>query len=382
MKTISIIGGGIGGLTTAIALDQKDFEVEVFESAAAWKPVGAGILLGENALTVFDKLKIKDQILKKGWEIKSGGLTDENHKPISSLAAAELVAIHRADLHQVLLDNLGAAKIHLGKRFTSSQLADYGRVKAFFEDDTRVKSHILIGADGINSKVRQQLFPNTVYRKSGQTCWRAVVDYKLPENFKHRMAEAWGGKARFGIVPYCDGKVYWFAVYSPSAGEDKISMDDFPKLFTHFAPLVQDLIKATDLTKVHVDELNDIKPSKENWFQDQICLIGDAAHATTPNMGQGACQAIEDGLAIAEALAKYKDFRKHDDMTTAFRQFQKVRRSKVNYVVNTSWQIGKIAHLENKPLRALRNGLFRMIPPSVSGKQMKQLFDMSYLQDI
>ncbi len=382
MKTISIIGGGIGGLTTAIALDQRHFEVNVFESAQAWKPVGAGILLGENALSVFEQLNIKDQIVQKGWVINSGGITDENHNTISSLADSEFIAIHRADLHQVLLDNLGDAEIHLGKRFDYSKVADYGRIKAFFEDGTRVKSEILIGADGINSRVRKQIFPDTVYRKSGQICWRAVVDYQLPEDFKHRMAEAWGGKARFGIVPYGDGKVYWFAVYAPSAGEGKISMDDFPKLFSHFAPLVQNLIKATDLTKVHVDELNDIKPSKDNWFQNQICLIGDAAHATTPNLGQGACQAIEDGLAIAEAIAKYDDFRKYDDMKTAFQQFQKVRRAKVNYVVNTSWQIGKIAHLNNKPLRKLRNGFFRLIPPSVSNKQMKQLFDMSYLQDI
>lgn len=376
MKVL-IIGGGIGGLTTGIALSQKGHDVEIFESAPELKPVGAGIVLANNALKVFETLSI-DDFQNAGNRIQQGYITKENLEPIKMIETIGLsICLHRAELHRILVKNLGNAQLHLGKCFKTFKQISNNEVEAIFEDGTTAQGNILIGADGIHSQVRHQFNPAAKLRYSGQTCWRGTLDFQLSPNFKNKAFEAWSGKPRFGFVEYEPGKVYWYAcLKSAKGGVDQPGnlKEELLKYFSVFDPIANKLIENTEVLKIHRGDLFDLEPSNAKWFSKNVCLIGDAAHATTPNLGQGACQAIEDGMALSMALSF------HPDPEEAFSWFQKKRQQRTNFIVENSWQVGKMAHWQNSFLKAFRNFTFKLVPKSIARKHLEQLFDLSYLQ--
>ena len=201
-------------------------------------------------------------------------------------------------------------------------------------------------------------------RSAGQLCWRGIVDYKLPDETKHRAQEMWGPGSRIGIVPISENRVYWFALVNIKPGE-KYS-GDFNEAFHQFSTFAKDILQATPPNNILENEILDLKPFK-GWHNNKLGLIGDAAHATTPNMGQGACQAIEDAYQIAELLNK-------NETPQAFELLETQRRKKVHSIVKTSWQIGKMAQLENPILIALRNTILKLTPTSTQEKQLDRIF--------
>jgi len=371
---IDIIGGGIGGLTTAIELIQKGFDVKVYEQAATIKEVGAGIVLANNAMQVYKKLGLKSKLEAAGNLISKAQIVDANLKVISGLPLSTFeekfgvknVAIHRAVLQKILTDELPEGTIVLDRKLSAITPNETGYTLQF-ENGTTVESEVLIGADGINSQVRKNIFEYNEIRNSHQVCWRGVADFELPENRQSELNESWGKGGRFGFVQISKGKVYWFAV-KHSTG-DKFKLDQLGKYYEHFDPLVSKIINATPTDKIHTADLTDLKPYK-NWAKGKACVIGDAAHATTPNMGQGACQSIEDAYTIAECLAKYP-------AKEAFLKYQKLRIKKAHQIVNTSWMIGKLAHWQNPIATSLRNNLMRMTPESVNKKQLISVFELA-----
>lgn len=374
MKGI-VIGGGIAGLTMAIALQQAGCEVAVYESATEIKPVGAGISMAPNAMTVLHRLGISKSIEAVGMPMDNLTVTDEHFKPIQLMPQAPIrqqygfvtTNLHRAALHQVLLEQLPAGAVHLGKRFTHAE-EHAGKVTAHFEDGSSATDDFLIGADGIHSKVRQQLWPNIAYRYSGQTSWRGVVQFNLPEEYQTTSIEAFGGANRFGFTAIGSGLVYWYAAAIAPANSPVPQAQTKAHLtgrFKNFAPLVNQLINATADTQIVQTDINDfVTPTQ--WHQGNICLIGDAAHAMTPNMGQGGCQAIEDAWFLAEAL------KQHTEPEKAFAAFTKQRLPKVKFIVANSYQFGKIAHLQTG--RRFFYWLMRNLPARVSQKQMEKVY--------
>ncbi len=373
---IDIIGAGIGGLTTAIALEQKGFKTRIFEQAEHMKPVGAGIFLANNAMQVYEKLGLKKIIEENGTPISSINITQSNLKLLSKLDLTyfeqkfntQNIAIHRGKLQQILLDKLKATEIYLHHQLISIDKNTNG-YDLKFENGKVISSSIILGADGLNSMVRQSLFSDNGIRKANQICWRGVAEYELPPKFRNEPSEAWGRAKRFGFVQIAKNKVYWFALKSFNKNLKDLSVDNLENYFNDFHPIIKDIIKSTPKEQIHTTEISDLKPIFV-WHKENVCLIGDAAHATTPNMGQGACQAIEDAYVLSECLDKY-------EINKAFREYQKLRLPKAHQVVKASWIFGKMAHLSNPILIGLRNQMLKLIPTSINRKQNEQIFQLT-----
>ncbi len=373
----TIIGAGIGGLTTALAFEQKGIDYQIIEKAPKFKSVGAGIWLAPNALQVYNTLGLLDELQKKGHSIHRITLADERFRSLSDLDQQHVksmfgyttIAIHRAELHQLLVDRIPHHKLKLAKGFHSFKKLPNSKIELLFEDQSTCQTDYLIGADGINSIVRQQLFPSSKVRTSGQTCWRGLANIKLTDELKHRAFELWGKQIRFGASPVQEGLVYWFAVANKNNSifqKTEQSPELLESLFKEFHPIVSQLISTTPHDKRIKNDINDLTPLRK-WHNNQICLIGDAGHATTPNMGQGGAQAIEDAYYLSNLINQYP-------ATNIFTLFQEKREKKVNAIVKQSLQTGNIAHW--KYGRKIRNSFIRAIPSKWMERALSDLYQI------
>ena len=372
----TIIGAGIGGLTTALAFERNGIDYQIFEQTPKLLEVGAGIWLAPNALQVLDHLDVLEEVQQKGNTINRitlgkadlTPLSDNYQNNIKDIFGYTTVAIHRAKLQKLLFDKIPKSNIHLGKGFHSYEELSNGKIKVLFEDGSSIETDYLIGGDGIHSKVRKQLFPGSKTRYSGQTCWRGIAGISLDEEFHHRGIELWGNQIRFGISRISENKVYWFAVAIDKQNE-KDEADAKKKLlsmFNDFHPIVSNLISSTSREHIIRNDISDIKPL-EIWHKNNILLIGDAGHATTPNMGQGGAQAIEDAYYLSELISKNTN-------KNIFEIFEQKRRKKVNQIVKQSWNTGKMAHW--KYGKGLRNFFLKNAPKKMIEKQMLEMYQI------
>lgn len=380
MKGI-IIGGGIAGLTTAIALKKIGIETTVFEAVPKIKTVGAGIWMATNAMQVFSRLGFADRIEAEGMSLNKVAIADPDLKVIQGTNMQNIrqkyghsiTAIHRAKLQRILVEELDSESLELGKPLQSFEETKNG-VLAHFKDGSKVEADFLIGADGIHSNVRKQLFPNVKYRYSGQVCWRGVAQFDLPPSYQKATIETWGNQIRFGFSAIGKGQVYWFAVKTspPDIQDDRTTLKEYlTDLYKDFSQPIPSILAATPIQNIHKADMYDFKPIQK-WHEGKVCLIGDAAHAMTPNMGQGGGQAVEDAYFLMKSFEANPDA----DFPAIFAHFQSKRFKKVKKIVNTSKQIGDIAHL--KYGRGLRNFMFRLLPESLATKQMEVIYGIDY----
>jgi 2-polyprenyl-6-methoxyphenol hydroxylase-like FAD-dependent oxidoreductase len=370
-ETVSIIGAGIGGLTTALTLKQKGLPVKLYESSKEFKPVGAGIILANNAMQVLKKLGLQEKIEKAGNRISFMKITDNQLNPLSVLNLSEYeqkygvsnVAIHRGDLQNILVNEIGFENICLSKSLL--KIENSNGFKLTFDDDTTIDTKLVIGADGIKSVVRNQLFTENTIRNANQNCWRGICEMDIPHNYRNELNEAWGKGKRFGFVKISKNKVYWYALTNKSKADE----NNLLETFKDFHSDILKIIIATPSSEIFKSEISDLKPIKK-WQAKNVCLIGDAAHATTPNLGQGACQAIEDAYVIGQLLDKGYP------IEDTFLQYENIRIKKAHAIVNTSWTLGKLAHIENGFGIKVRNFILRNIPKSTNKRQMDMIFNL------
>ena len=362
-------------LTTALALQKLGIESKVYEQAPQLNEVGAGIWMQPNAMKVLDWLGIGEKIRNAGMQLDSAVITNQNLVPLRKTNAQlvvndgiKITSIHRAKLQSILYESLPEKTVFLGHNFRSYS-TDNQKVNIQFEQQN-IEADILLAADGIHSKVRQQIFPNAATRYSGQTCWRGISNMTLPDQFMACGHEAWGKQIRFGFANIAKDKVYWFAVAKASEGQKDNHSNLKQSLldrFKSFNEVVTNIIANTPEEKIIRNDISDLQRIS-SWSKGKVCLLGDAAHATTPNMGQGACQGVEDAYYFSNI------FKRNSDYSKAFAKFENERRKKVDYVVNTSWQFGKMAH--SSIGQSFLKLAIKLTPEKTMIKQMNQLYSI------
>lgn len=375
-----ICGGGIAGLTAAIAFNKAGIVTKVYEAAPRIMPVGAGIWMAPNAMQVFDRIGIAGKVMAAGVPLQKILVVDERMKVIMDTRQERIkdkfgfttTAITRARLQEILVNELKPSQLVLGKCGKTVKENDT-EVSLHFADGSEARATFLIGADGIHSAIRDNYIHKVSLRPSGAVCWRGVADLHVKPEFKKAIIEAWAHGIRFGFSEVQDGKVDWFAVkrMNGSALPAGKTLKQFLfDSFSGFSYPVRDIIDATDEQTIIKNELADFD-SIPRWDKGKVCLIGDAAHASTPYMGQGGCQGVEDAYALALCMSKQHDINK------AFHDLQRLRKRRAEFIVNTSRIMGKVGYLKGWA-GAARNAMIRMTPLAITEQQFCKVYTLNY----
>ncbi|WP_406698806.1 FAD-dependent monooxygenase [Singulisphaera sp. Ch08] len=371
-KNAIIIGGGIGGLAAAIGLRRAGFAVEIFERSPELKEVGSGISLWRNALVALDRLGVLDVAKSRGVAGQKGGFRTPDGKMLLEMKAGAhgdttaegiILLLHRAELLSLLLDAVGRDTVTVGTRCVGIDQTERG-VTARFENGREVSGDLLIGADGLRSVVRESLFGPAKPNYAGYTTWRAIVPFDIS---RLSPGETWGRGKRFGQWGMANDRAYWYATQTASEGQGdpphgrKQGLLD---LFRCWHPPVEDLIEATDESAILHNDVYD-RPALSRWSVGHASLLGDAAHPMTPDMGQGACQAIEDAVILADCLQA------NSDIPQALRDYEVRRIPRTSRVVRESRRAAWIAQWSNPLACRFRAALLRS--HYVAREQAKQM---------
>ena len=274
---VVVAGGGIGGLTAAIALRRAGFEVSVFERAAELREVGAGLLLAANAQKALAKLGLANAVARLGTPASAGEIRSWRGHVLASIPASELenkmgipsAAVHRADLQALLAREVKDGTLRLGTEVEAFEQDESG-VRILLADGGHESADVLVGADGLRSRIRGGLFGSGEPRYAGYTAWRAVMEPKAGLLPWGTGFEAWGRGARFGCAHIGDGRVYWFATRNAPEGE-KDGPPGSPagakakllRLFEGWHRLVGDLVEATEQAAILRTDIYDRQPLGE-----------------------------------------------------------------------------------------------------------------------
>jgi 2-polyprenyl-6-methoxyphenol hydroxylase-like FAD-dependent oxidoreductase len=341
--SILIVGGGIAGLTSAIALSQKGFTVEIIEKDPDWSVYGVGIIQQSNVVRAVDQLGIIDDYLDAGFAFDRIDVHTPDGTLVAQIPAPRLtekypaqLGIGRRALQKVLADSAKnhGAKIKLGVVVKNLQEDDTG-VAVELSDGTSGHYDLVVGADGLNSQVREILFPEAPAPQFvGQAVWR--YNFKRPSDMDS--LSVYEGPIGTGLVPLSEELMYMY-VTTPEPGNPRYPIEGLAQAMRdklkNAPPVIAEYAK-----QITVDEEVVYKPLtwlmlEGDWHKGNSILIGDAAHATTPHLGQGAGMAIEDSLVLAEELSN------QDSVSNAFNAFMKRRAERCRYIVETSVAICK-----------------------------------------
>lgn len=356
---ILIIGGGIGGATAAVALRRAGHDAVIFERAIEPREVGAGIGLWGTAVGALRRLNLAEAVLARGETMRTGAFLTWRGRILTRLSADlfertggdPLALVHRAELLEELLRPLPTDAVRFGKTLTRFDDSG-GSITAHFHDGSRESGDLLIGADGLRSAVRSQLCGAAPPHYSGYTCWRAVVPFPESRIEPGYVGEFWGPGSRFGITRIGRGRIYWWAsINTPESPPDQSPFDASSKdalLRTHgaYCDPIPDLIRATDAAAIIRNDIHDRRPIR-TWHRGRVLLIGDAVHPTTPNLGQGGCMAIEDGVCLGYFLRGATA----DNLDSRFAAFTRFRRAKAASIVRQSRALGALGQWKNPVLR-------------------------------
>jgi 2-polyprenyl-6-methoxyphenol hydroxylase-like FAD-dependent oxidoreductase len=386
---IAIIGGGIGGLTAALALRQFGFEPEIFEQAPELLEVGAAILMWPNAMRVLHRLGLSEAVRQRGalleqalWLRHDGRQLNRFPLPKTDEPA---VALHRAELQELLVEALPRESIHLGHAFDRFEQRQTDLV-AHFINAAAIECDVLIGADGLHSHARTQLLNDGPPVARGYIAWRGVTAH-TPKSLPEATAiEIHGEGQRFGIGPLGFGKVGWWCsinqtrdITESDSPEDHATIrEQLMRLFAGWCAPVNELIQTTPLTSLVRNPVFD-RPPVRKWGEGSLTLLGDAIHPITPNLGQGGCLAIEDAAVLARCLKKYagdaQSGKRVEAIQSALRRCETLRYSRAATVARFSRLYGIVGQWENPTAVGVRGWLLATVPTALVQRLLRWTFD-------
>ncbi len=270
---------------------------------------------------------------------------------------------HRSELLDCLQDALPASVLRLGKACTGYTEA-HDNVAVRFSDGSVARGTYMIAADGIHSVIRAQLHKQKAPRYAGYTAWRAVI----PFSGGAPAGEYWGQGARFGIFPLTRDRVYWFATHTvpPNQRAPFGERAQLLEIFGRWHPAISALIELTEEEEILRNDIVDREPI-ESWGRGLVTLLGDAAHPMTPNLGQGACQALEDARALQQAFEETRYIEE------ALRRYEDMRHKRAHWFVRQSLIAGRMAQANSRWMVAFRNFLALKMPAFVQRRQFERM---------
>jgi 2-polyprenyl-6-methoxyphenol hydroxylase-like FAD-dependent oxidoreductase len=368
---VGVIGGGIGGLTTALALVRKGIDVTVYERAPELREIGAGIALWPAPLAVLDTLGVGDDVRALSGPWTDAGLRRANgdylvHYTADQFAArlGETIAgVHRGELQAVLLRALPDGVLHLNHELTGLTTAPDGATITF-ADGTTAEVDAVIAADGRRSKVREITFGSRPLHDCKSLGWRGSADEPPDADWHSFAGETWGVGGRFGILPISNGRVTWYGVARQARAGG--GLDEIADRFGTWHDPIPSLIAATKPEHLWADVIDDLRPLRR-WTAGPIALLGDAAHPMTPELGQGACQAILDASVIADELAT------EAKPAEAFRAYEKRRRRRAAMVTLVARAATASARTEGRVAVGFRSRVASLGSPKIMLRQLELL---------
>lgn len=369
---IGIIGGGIGGVATAVALHRAGIEATVYERATELREVGAGMMLWPNATRVLKELGLLERV---------AALSGPNqHFLVRSRMGATLMDVRlghfdvpalctrRSDLLDALISALPEQRLRLGHDF---QYFDEQKssVTIHFSSGNRNEHDFLIGADGIRSRVRTQLFGirEPIFR--GYTVWRGLARLEGAVS-KGSNSETWGRGKRFGILGTGDDRFTWYATANTDPDHVDSHEDrqrELLRMFEGWHEPVESLIVRTNGGTILKNGAYDLPPLKR-WGQGRVMLLGDAAHPCTPNLGLGGCMALEDALVLAKSLCR------EATPELALRRYESLRRHRTSHVQRRSLLMGSIGQWENRLVTCGRQMATSILPSRIFERNLRKVY--------
>jgi 2-polyprenyl-6-methoxyphenol hydroxylase-like FAD-dependent oxidoreductase len=378
---VLVIGGGIGGLAAALALRTAGVGVRLFEQQTDLRRirVGGGIHMWANAMQVLRAIGVADHVIERGARIDRTDFINSKGRLLATWRLAEVAAAHgtqdvgiaRGELQGLLSDAQEEETVRVGMLCTGFE-QDAEGVTARFEDGSEVRGAALVGADGLRSAIRDQVLGPEPPRYAGYAQLQALVDGAaelLPAGVERVV---FGGGVRAVLHEAGDGKLFWAAaLYGPEGtcpADGAARRDLVLEAFEGWPAPVEEAVSATAPEAIVAFDIYD-RPPVRSWSRGRVTLLGDAAHPMTTNLSQGGCQAIEDGLALATALAA------HADVADALRAYEQRRIPRTSALVKQSHAVAKVGGFKNPVICAVRDRMTSITLGGPGYRDYKKLAD-------
>ena len=372
-KKIGIIGGGIGGIATALALRQAGVDAVVYEKAPRLQEVGAGMMLWPNATRVLRELGLLENVVAQSGPNTNFLVRARSGKVLMNIALGQFdvpaVCIRRADLLAILLAALPSDCVRLGCELDRlEQTSD--NVRLHFKGGCIEEHDAVIGADGIRSRVRAELFGTSdpIYR--GYTVWRGLARYNGSAVTPGSNSETWGTGKRFGILNTGHGRFTWYATANvPSNHLDAPCgrKRELQQMFAGWHEPIADFLDATNEDKILKHGARDCPPLRR-WGHGMVTLLGDAAHPCTPNLGQGGCMALEDALVLAKCVER------EPTLVGALRRYESLRHQRTRHIQERSLLMGRIGQWQNPLVVTGRRVVTRLLPARLFERNLRRVY--------
>ena len=367
IERIVVVGGGIGGLAAAVALHRRGREVLVLERAAEFTEIGAGLSLWPNAMRALAALGLAGQVRALGAVETAGGVRDRAGRWLTRTSNAEieqrhgwpLVVVHRADLVRILAAALPPSALQPDSEAVAVSQDSGGAVVE--HRGGRERADLVVGADGLNSALRSQWWPNAGKpRYAGCTAWRAITS-PVP-GLRGEGAVLWGRGERIGCTVLSGSRYYLFAAATAPAGSSGGGAE-LRRRFGDWPDPIPELLAAAPVDAVLQHDVYDMA-SLPTYVHGRVVLVGDAAHPMNPILGQGACQALEDAVTLASCLDATAD------VDAALVRYDLARRPRTRSIVRRSARLGAVAQWSWPPAASIRDLGARLTPARATLRAM------------